>query len=385
LTHTVLLYGATGYTGQLIAAEAAFVDWPYRTVLAGRDGAALAKIAKQHDMEYRVFDLEDPSRVKRALRDITLVINAAGPFALTGDRLAKSALDSDCHYVDINGEVDVYQKLDDLDRFARDRNLAIVCSAGHTAAGSDLMLEAALRHLTAGPHLDYGRALGTIRIAMAHIVHLSRGSLETLWRSLREQVTVVRGSSLWHEPVGKIEHTFDFRDHSDSGAKPDLRIGSAANLVDTLSARRTVARHGFSVTRLESYVEAGTAVRLGYQLASYFAPVAAIPGVRFLVEQQLEFLPEGPTPEDLRDERHVILLDIEDPVHARLIDWRWDTPNVYQFTAQIVVEIAAKTIEGSHVGWLTPGAVFHPQRQDLTNTGSKGALRDCRLNERRIS
>ena len=130
-------------------------------------------------------------------------------------------------------------------------------------------------------------------------------------------------------------------------------------------------------------MEAGTAARLGYQLASFLAPVAAIPGVRFLVQQQIEFLPEGPTPEDLLDERHVILLDIEDPARARLVDWRWDTPNAYQFTAQVVVEIAAKTIEGSGVGWLTPGAVLHPRRQELTST--QGALRGCRLDERRIS
>lgn len=390
MTHTILLYGATGYTGRLIAAEAALVGMaggglggPYRMVLAGRNGAALAEIAEQHGMEYRAFALEDPSRVKRALRDVDLVINAARPFALTGDRLAKSSLDADCHYVDINGEVDVYQRLDDLGRFARDRKLAMVCSAGHTAAGSDLLLDAALSHLATRPDLHYGHELGAIRIAMARIVNLSRGSVETLWRSLREQVTVVHGGSLWHEPVGKIERTFDFRDHGDPKAERDLRIASAANLVDTLSARLTVARHRFSATRMESYVEAGTAARLGYQLASFLAPVAAIPGVRFLVQQQIEFLPEGPTPEDLRDERHVILLDIEDPARARLVDWRWDTPNAYQFTAQVVVEIAAKTIEGSGVGWLTPGAVLHPRRQELTST--QGALRGCRLDERRIS
>jgi short subunit dehydrogenase-like uncharacterized protein len=390
MTHTILLYGATGYTGRLIAAEGARVGMasggsapPYRMVLAGRNGAKLAEVAERHSMEYRVFALDDPGRVKHALRGIDLVINAAGPFALTGDRLAKSSIDAGCHYVDINGEVDVYQRLDDLGRYAADRELAMVCSAGHTAAASDLLLDAALSHLEGRAGLDYGGELGAIRIAMACVVNLSRGSVGTLWRSLREQVTVVRGWSLWHEPVGKLEHTFDFRDHGKPNAKTDLRIASAANLVDTLTARLTVARRGFSAKRMESYVEAGTAARFGYQLASYLAPVAAIPGVRFLVRQQIEFLPEGPTPEDLRDETHVILLDIEDPARAKLIDWRWETPNAYQFTAQVVVEIAAKTVKGPSVGWLTPGAVLRPLPNQLTST--HGALRGCRLDERRIS
>jgi hypothetical protein len=79
----------------------------------------------------------------------------------------------------------------------------------------------------------------------------------------------------------------------------------------------------------------------------------------------------------------VVLLDIETPDRARVIDWRWETPNVYQFTAQVVVEIAVKTLQDRSIGWLTPGAILHPQRQDLTS--SEGALRGCRLDERPIS
>jgi short subunit dehydrogenase-like uncharacterized protein len=388
MTQTILLYGAAGYTGRLIAAEGALVGMgsggasPCRMVLAGRDGARLAELADEHSMDYRAFGLDDPRRVKRALSDVDLVLNAAGPFALTGDRLAKSALDAGCHYVDINGEVDVYQRLDDLGRFAKDRDLAMVSSAGHTAAASDLLLEAALRRLEARGDPDYGRELGSVRIAMAHIVNLSRGSAGTLWRSLREQVTVVRETSLWHEPVGQIEQTFDFRDHGDPEATSDLRIASAANLVDTLTARLTVARHKFSAKRIESYVEAGTAARLGYQLASYLAPVAALPWVRLLAHQQIELLPEGPTPEELEKETHVILLEIEDAGRAPLIDWRWETPNPYQFTAQVVVEIAARTATDPGVGWLTPGAVLQPQPGQLTS--NQGALRNCRLDERPI-
>ena len=93
--------------------------------------------------------------MRRALRDVDVLINAAGPFAWTAERLAKDALDVNCHYVDINGEIDVYKKLDDLGRYASQRRRAMVCSAGHTAAASDLLLDAALRELGGahGPRL----------------------------------------------------------------------------------------------------------------------------------------------------------------------------------------------------------------------------------------
>jgi hypothetical protein len=86
-----------------------------------------------------------------------------------------------------------------------------------------------------------------------------------------------------------------------------------------------------------------------------------------------------PTERELRDERPVVLLEIEDPVRTRIIDWRWETPNAYQFTAQVVVEIAKEIAEGASVGWLTPGAVLRRRKNDRT---SNRALRDCRLNAR---
>ena len=368
-------------------------------ILGGRDGDALAKLAEQCKMEYRVFGLDDREDVRRALGRVDVLLNAAGPFAWTAERLVKDALAVDCHYVDINGEVDVYKRLDDLDHYARQRQRAIVCSAGHTAAASDLLLNAALDQFGHGVDLDGGPELGAVRIAMSRVPSLSRGSAETVWRSLREQVTIVRtletqdpqdssrGARLWHEPVGKLERTFDFRDHGRPDARPssDRRIASAANLVDTLTARLTVARKRFSVKRIESYVEAGAAARIAYQLGTFLAPVAAIPWVHTLARQQIDFLPPGPTKQELEETPQIVLLEIEDPFQSRLIDWRWETPNAYQFTAQVVVEIAKRLAEAQDPppGWLTPGAIFPPSKGELT--AKEGALRDCRLDDRLVT
>jgi short subunit dehydrogenase-like uncharacterized protein len=404
MSHTVLLYGATGFSGRLIAAEGQQAGMAsqdgtpeHRMVLGGRDGNSLKKLADKHKMQYRTFSLDDRDDVRRGLRGVDVLINAAGPFAWTADRLIKGALDEGCHYVDINGEVDVYKKLDDFGRYAAQRGRAIVCSAGHTAAASDLLLDAALDHLNYGADLDCGAELGAVRIAMSRVMNLSHGSAETLWRSLREQVTVVRTlevedeqgnvtrePTLWHEPVGKLERTFDFL-----GSRPRQQNGrdGLAHRVGResrrhLTARLTVARRKFSAKRIESYVEAGTVARIGYQLGTLLASVAAIPWVRFLAGQQIGLLPSGPTKQELRDDKQIVLLEIEDPLRTKIIDWRWETPNASQFTAQVVVEIARETLKGAAVGWLTPGAVLRPRKDQLTGKG--GALRDCRLDDRSV-
>src|SRR5271169_6150604 len=83
---TWMIYGATGYTGRLIAQEA--VRRGQRPVLAGRDPAAVAELARQLDLPSRIFSLDDAEAVARALASplgagparIDAVLHCAGPF-----------------------------------------------------------------------------------------------------------------------------------------------------------------------------------------------------------------------------------------------------------------------------------------------------------------
>jgi hypothetical protein len=86
-------------------------------------------------------------------------------------------------------------------------------------------------------------------------------------------------------------------------------------------------------------------------------------------------------------QRHLVLLEIEDIYRNRLIDWRWETPNVYQFTAQLVVAIARKVAENKDGkrGWVTPAdAMSLTGLDDLSDDPSQPfrPFRDCRLEQR---
>jgi saccharopine dehydrogenase (NAD+, L-lysine-forming) len=114
-------------------------------VLGGRDARALSQLAHELDMDFIQFGLDDRARVVQVLQSFNLVINAAGPFIGTGEKLAKVAIETGTHYVDINGEVAVYKRLDDLAAAAERRNVTLVSGAGTTAAVSDVMLDVALK------------------------------------------------------------------------------------------------------------------------------------------------------------------------------------------------------------------------------------------------
>jgi hypothetical protein len=209
----ILLYGATGYSGRLIAREArrgmesgALPN--EEVVLGGRDRFALARLGRECSLPHVVFGLDDRSRVEDVLSEFDVVLNAAGPFADTGIRLAKAAIAVQCHYVDINGEVGVYKALDDLARAAEDRGVRLCRAPAACDDASDVMVRWAvtlLRHVRPQGLALRRRAHRRVR----YDAPVARKSLTTL-RSIREEVTIVRdGKDAVHVPVGapRNEHS----------------------------------------------------------------------------------------------------------------------------------------------------------------------------------
>ena len=107
MTGSILLYGATGFTGKLIAREARARQ--ASVVLAGRNPNRLKAVAKPLDLNWRAFDLADRGRLGAALKDVAVVLNAAGPFSATARPIADACLASGAHYLDITGEIDVFE------------------------------------------------------------------------------------------------------------------------------------------------------------------------------------------------------------------------------------------------------------------------------------
>jgi len=397
VTQTILLYGATGYSGRLIAAHAA-AKWKshpqYKLVLAGRNGAEVAALAARHGVDSRVFGLNERVNVVAQLRDVDVLINAAGPFALTADRLAKGTLAQPrpCHYVDINGEVDVYKWLDDYAYDARARNIAIVCGAGYTAAASSILLHAALSGLKARAP---GTRIGAVRIAMSRISNVSRGSAATLLRSIREQVTVARATrsvqrtrapktelAIDYVPAGSLERTFDFCVDDALSAKPDRRIASAANVIDTLAARIAARSTGTAVQSITSFIETSRAGRLVFTASTLLAPLFAVPAFRAAANLPIGMLPEGPTKDERDAEPHTVVLEIEDTFCDRIVEWRLQTPNAYDFTAIAAIAVAEKLADPSQTGrsgWVTPGEILAHDAASIEDLGRLSVLAGCKL------
>jgi short subunit dehydrogenase-like uncharacterized protein len=80
-----IIFGANGYTGELIAREA--VRRGLKPMLAGRTAAKMQPLAASLGLRARVFDLRDAAATARNVEGMALVLHCAGPFSATAAQM----------------------------------------------------------------------------------------------------------------------------------------------------------------------------------------------------------------------------------------------------------------------------------------------------------
>ena len=229
--NAILIYGATGFTGGLIARAAKKL--PCRMALAGRDRQPLERLAQSLDVEMRCFALDDFSSVLRAVRDIDIVLNAAGPFLQTCAPILAACLATGAHYLDITGELPVFAEVRRHDAIARERGVMLMPGVGFMIVASDCLAADVAALVPGAKYLRFG---------VARPKMLSRGSLRTVFCEPRGHVMVRRGGRLTLTPVGRLERDFDYGE----GDQPSM----AFSLADVFTAYLTTG-----IPNIEAYLE----------------------------------------------------------------------------------------------------------------------------------
>jgi short subunit dehydrogenase-like uncharacterized protein len=149
-----LIYGANGYTGRLIAEEAARRG--LRPILAGRNAGAIDPLAKRLRLPVRAFALDNPAAVRAGLKDIGLVLHCAGPFSATCAPMLEGCLDVGAHYLDITGEIDVFAHCHAQHERARKRGIVVMPGTGFDVVPTDCLAAQLKRELPGATSLVLG-------------------------------------------------------------------------------------------------------------------------------------------------------------------------------------------------------------------------------------
>ncbi len=201
---TILIYGANGYTGELIAREA--VRRGVRPILAGRSHDKVVRLASEVDLPSRVFPVNDPD-----LDGVTVVLHCAGPFSATSRPLIEACLAAGVHYLDITGEIDVFESLHSQHESFAERGIVVCPGVGFDVIPTDCVAALLKQELPDATHLALG---------FDSRMKMSPGTTKTSLESLGIGGRVRRDGKLVVVPLGSSRRAIDFG----AGTKPASTI-----------------------------------------------------------------------------------------------------------------------------------------------------------------
>ena len=172
-----LIYGAYGYTGELIAHEAARRG--LRPTLAGRRSEPLGKIARHLGLTYRVCELGNSTGLRHLLQDVRAVLHCAGPFIHTSPAMVDACLATGTHYLDITGEIQVFETVFSYHTAARDSRVVLLPGVGMDVVPTDCLAAYLAEQLPDATQLELaltatggGVSRGTLRSMIQGLPHI---------------------------------------------------------------------------------------------------------------------------------------------------------------------------------------------------------------------
>jgi len=147
-----MIYGAYGYTGKLIVEEA--LAKGHKPILAGRDEEKTKALAESTGLKYVAFDLAETDKLNKVTADVDLVLHCAGPFSATAKPMMKACIRNQAHYLDITGEIEVFELAAYLGNQAKEAGIVLMSGVGFDVVPSDCLAAYLKKQLPDATHLE---------------------------------------------------------------------------------------------------------------------------------------------------------------------------------------------------------------------------------------
>jgi len=330
-----LLYGANGYTGALVARMAAGRGLNF--ILAGRDRAAIARLAAELESDQRVFALDDASAVAANLKDVAVVLHCAGPFSRTSQPMVDACLRTGTHYLDITGEIAVFESLAARDAEARGAGVMLLPGVGFDVVPSDCLAAHLKRRLPAATKLTLGiQGLGRV----------SHGTATTMIENLGGGGLVRRGGRLTPVPSAWKTRRIDFGRGTAVGATT-IPWGDVAT-----------AFYSTGIPNIEVYAALPQAARLLMAASRRLEWLLTTSSVQGFLKRRINARPAGPSDEERARGASFIWGEVEDDGGAKCVS-RLSAPEGYTLTVLTALAIVERTLKGqAPTGFQTPSLAY---------------------------
>ena len=335
MKNNFLIYGANGYTGELITRYA--VDRGMKPIIAGRNEAAIEALAEKHDLEHRIFSLDETAKLDAALNEVTIVLHCAGPFSLTSRQMGEACIRTKTHYIDITGEIAVFEACAAADQKAKEAGIMVMPGVGFDVVPSDCLAVHLKNRLPSATHLT---------LAFYGMGRISHGTQSTMVMNAGKGGAVRRDGKIFPVPAAWRTREIDFG----AGVK---KLGVTIPWGDVATAY-----HSTGIPNIEVYTIAPKSALKAMKLSRYFGWLMAMGPVQKYLQSKIP--PGGPGDEERAKGKTLLWGEASDD-NGNRVESRLRCPEGYTTTALTALNITEKILAGNFTpGFQTPAKAYGP-------------------------
>ena len=332
MTDRLLIYGANGYTGELITRHA--VERGMKPILAGRNAIAIEELAKKHHLDYRVFALDETARLDAALQEVDMVLHCAGPFSITSRTMVDACLRNKKHYTDITGEISVFESMAAFDEKAKASEVMIMPGVGFDVVPSDCLARHLKDRLPSATHLS---------LAFYGMGRISHGTQATM------TMNVGRGGAIRKD--GKITPV------TAAWKSREIDFGEVKKLGVTIPwGDVSTAFYSTGIPNIEVFTVMPKQNLKMLKLSRYIGWLLATKPVQDYLQKQI---PAGGPSDEERAKGKTLLWGEASDLNGNRVVSRMQGPEGYTITALAALNIAQKILDGNFkTGFQTPAKAY---------------------------
>lgn len=334
-TKKIVIYGSYGYTGRLISELASKSS--YNVLLSGRNRDKLEHQSEKLGLPFMAASLDRPDDLDRLLANASVVIHCAGPFHQTWKPMLDACIRNSCHYLDITGEIDVFEGIKSRDGKIKDAGIMAMPGTGFDVVPTDCMALHLKKKLPDAENLELafmglggGVSHGT---AQTMVDNLGNGSL------IRENGKIKKVRAAYQ--VREI----DFGHEKKTAASipwGDVSTAYFTTGIPNITVYTAMDRAGIRILKLSNIV----------------GPILRLNGVKSLIKKWINKNVSGPDDESREKGKSVIWGRVENR-KGETKQARLSTQEGYKLTANTAWRIAQKVVSGNYIlGYQTPAAVY---------------------------
>lgn len=329
-----MIYGATGYTGELIAKEASAQG--QQPLLAGRNPEKVAEMAKELGLAHKSFALESVSQVAAELADVDLVIHCAGPFELTAEIMMKACIESKTHYLDITGELDIFELAFSFHEQAKAAGVVLCPGVGFDVIPTDCVAAQLKAKMPDATHLQLGFDSRS---------RMSRGTAKTSARRIGEGGAVRKNGKITNVPLAYKSKKIDF--------------GGGEKLAMTIPwGDVSTAYHSTGIGNIEVFIPASPKLVSRMRKMNWFRWLFRMEFMKNWLMKKIDSQPAGPKDEE-RAKYYTWVWGEARNAKGDVETMRKQVLNGYTLTAKGAVTMAKHVLTTEHEGgFSTPSKLY---------------------------